>query len=321
MENLTPETNQTPSNPNEEENKRSLFAYSELNETTPAWKKVTLFLVGFLGFQLIATLISVIICLTPLYDKDTKTLSLLGSTLVNFLSYLAGVAVLIGICFIGKDNTAKKIFVPFKDKKTYQWGAIGFLMLLAVGILFNILYSFIPGYKENSNQSSLNTMTGSYPVLVLLMASIMAPIVEEITYRAGLLDLFGKKNRWLGIIVSSILFGLIHFDFTTILSLIRPQTGYTDSLGQYIQYTAEQLAKIKADNLQAFIVELENLPTYILSGMVLGFVYCRTGSLSTSIFTHFLNNAYSLLALIISNAMSNGSTSDSASNLLRIFFR
>ncbi len=317
MENLTPETEPQ----KQDSEKRSLFAYSELNETTPTWKKIVLFVVGYLGFQLIATLVSIVITLTPLYDRSTQTLSLLGSTLINFISYLIGAGVIIGICFIGKDNAAKKIFVPFKDKKTYVWGGIGFLMLIAVGILFNLLYSFIPGYKENSNQSSLDTMGRSYPFLVFFMASILAPIVEEITYRAGLCDLLGKKNRWLGIILSSILFGLIHFDFSAVLALLSPKTGYTDSMGQFVQYTAEQLAKIKETNLNALYVELMNLPNYILCGVVLGFVYCRTGSLSTSIFTHFLNNAYSTLSIIIINSMNNGSASDSASSIIRIFLK
>lgn len=312
MENLTPEINQNGSDNNHDDKSRSLFSYSELNETTPTWKKIVLFIVGYLGFQVIATLVSVIICLTPLYNQDTKSLTLLGSTLINFISYVLGLGVLLLICFLGKDKTGHKIFKPFKEKNTYSWGLLGFFMLLAIGIIFNIIYSFIPTYKQNSNQSSLDTMATVYPALVFIMAALIAPFVEEITYRAGLCDLLGKKNRWLGIILSSILFGLIHFDFSTIIALIMPQNS---------ALTAAQLAEIRANNLQALYIELENLPTYILSGVVLGFVYCKTGSLSTSIFTHFLNNAYSLLSIIIANALKSGATSDSANSIFRIFIR
>lgn len=312
MENLTPETNEKCQDNTHDDKSRSLFVYSELNETTPAWKKIVLFVVGYLGFQVIALLVSAIISLTPLYDKDAKSLTLLGSTLINFISYVIGLAVLLMICFLGKDKTGEKIFKPFKDKNTYLWGFLGFIMLLAIGIFFNIIYSFIPDYNQNSNQSSLDTMSGSYPVLVFIMAALIAPFVEEITYRAGLCDLLGKKNRWLGIILSSILFGLIHFDFTTIIALITPQNS---------ALTAAQLATLRANNLHALYVELENLPTYILSGVVLAFVYCKTGSLSTSIFTHFLNNAYSLLSIIIAHAIKGGATSDTANSIFRIFFR
>ena len=322
MEIYTPEQNnvENQNEPEKQNNQKRTFAISDLNETTPLWKKIVFFAVGFLGLQLIALIVQIIIMTTKLFDRSTMNFTILGSTLVNFITYVIICGILVLICFLGKDGAAKKIYTPFKKKETYTWGAIGFGLVLAINIFFSLIYNFLPDFEQNANQMGINEMLNAYPFLVFIMTAIMAPIVEEITYRAGLCDLIGKKNRWLGIILSAVLFGLIHFDFSPILSLIAPSKGYYESAGQFVEYTAEQLAKIKEVNLHALFMELENLPVYICSGIALAFVYCKTGNLSTSMFAHCLVNSYSFLSFIANKAMQNGG-SDSITSAFRIFFR
>ena len=322
MEICTPEQNnvENQDEPEKQNNQKRTFAISDLNETTPLWKKIVFFAVGFLGLQLIALIVQIIIMTTKLFDRSTMNFTILGSTLVNFITYVISCGILFLICFLGKDGAAKKIYTPFKKKETYTWGAIGFGLVLAINIFFSLIYNFLPDFEQNANQMGINEMLNAYPFLVFIMTAIMAPIVEEITYRAGLCDLIGKKNRWLGIILSAVLFGLIHFDFSPILSLIAPSKGYYESAGQFVEYTAEQLAKIKEVNLHALFIELENLPVYICSGIALAFVYCKTGNLSTSMFAHCLVNSYSFLSFIANKAMQNGG-SDSITSAFRIFFR
>lgn len=322
MEIYTPEQNnvENQNEPEKQNNQKRTFAISDLNETTPLWKKIVFFAVGFLGLQLIALIVQIIIMTTKLFDRSTMSFTILGSTLVNFITYVIICGILVLICFLGKDGAAKKIYAPFKKKETYTWGAIGFGLVLAINIFFSLIYNFLPDFEQNANQMGINEMLNAYPFLVFIMTAIMAPIVEEITYRAGLCDLIGKKNRWLGIILSAVLFGLIHFDFSPILSLIAPSKGYYESAGQFVEYTAEQLAKIKEVNLHALFIELENLPVYICSGIALAFVYCKTGNLSTSMFAHCLVNSCSFLSFIANKAMQNGG-SDSITSAFRIFFR
>ena len=322
MEIYTPEQNnvENQNKPENQNNQKRTFAVSALNETTPLWKKVTFFCVGFLGLQVIALIVQLILMTTKLFDRTTMSFTILGSTLVNFITYVLICGILLLICFLGKDNAAKKIYTPFKKKETYTWGLVGFGLVLAINIFFSLIYNLLPDFEQNANQMGINQMLSSYPFLVFIMTAIMAPIVEEITYRAGLCDLIGKKNRWLGIILSAVLFGFIHFDFSPILSLIAPSKGYYESAGQFVEYTAEQLAMLKEVNLHALFIELENLPVYIFSGIALAFVYCKTGNLSTSMFAHCLVNSYSFLSFIANKAMQNGG-SDSITSAFRIFFR
>lgn len=322
MEIYTPEQNndENLNKPENQNNQKRTFAISELNETTPLWKKLVLFVVGFLGLQVIATIVQLIMMTTPLFDRTKMNFTILGSTLINFITYVLTCGLLVLICFLGKDGTAKKIYKPFKNSQTYGWGFIGFCLVLAINIFFSMVYNLLPEFEQNANQNGINEMLNAYPFLVFIMTAIMAPIVEEITYRAGLCDLIGKKNRWLGIVLSAVLFGFIHFDFSSIISAIAPSKGYYDSLGQFVEFTTEELAKLKEVNLHALFVELENLPIYILSGMALAYVYCKTGNLSTSMVAHFLVNFYSFVGFILNKIMENGG-SDSFTSAFRIFFR
>ena len=322
MEIYTPEQNsvENQNGPENQNDQKRTFAVSELNETTPLWKKIVLFATGFLGLQIIALIVQLILMATPLFDRTQMNFTILGSTLVNFITYLLICGLLVLICYLGKDGAGKKIFIPFKKKETYTWGFIGFGLVFIINIFFSLIYNFLPDFEQNANQLGINEMLDAYPFLVFIMTAIMAPIVEEITYRAGLCDLIGKRNRWLGIILSAILFGLIHFDFSSILSLISPAKGFYDSVGNFIEFTSEELVKMKEVNLHALFIELENLPIYILSGISLAFVYCKTGTLSTSIFAHCLVNSYSFLGFIVNKAMQNGG-SDSITSAFRILFR
>jgi membrane protease YdiL (CAAX protease family) len=55
--------------------------------------------------------------------------------------------------------------------------------------------------------------------LILIPGVIGAPIFEELFFRGYILSILSKKNPWVGLIVSSILFGLVHFDLMLFLPL------------------------------------------------------------------------------------------------------
>lgn len=314
----TYEPNQTPTSDKEEcaqNRKGPFFRTSELNETTPVWKKVTLFVTGFLGLQVIAMMVQIIVMMTPLFDKEQQNFTILGQTLVNFISYILLLALLLVIVFIGQDRMAKKVIRPFRKKETYLYGLLAFFVILLINIIFSYLSNLIPDSSSNANQTGIESMMNAYPILVILMTVIIAPICEELTYRAGLLDLLGRRNRLLGILISSLIFGLIHFDYTPILKLISPDQGYYQG-SEFIRYTAEQLANLKENYLHAFYIELINFPVYLLSGITLAFAYCYTGHISTSMFAHFLVNAFSALSFFLSKTGGNSSES-----IFRIFLK
>ena len=92
-----------------------------------------------------------------------------------------------------------------------------------VNILFSLMYSGIPYYGSNDNQETITQSVGSNPVLMFFSVAIFAPICEELTYRIGLVDSIGHKKRWLGVLLSSLIFGSFssRSNFRKITNMIR----------------------------------------------------------------------------------------------------
>lgn len=276
--------------------KKPFFPRSDLNDWTPIWEKIVFFVLGFIGIRLFSSLITRIIYVTPLVTiKDgIISLSLLGSVLINFFTYLLLVLSFCGLIFLDKRKTYKRIFFDFKKKETYLWALIGFGLVLGYQLaLGNLFSATIPFYGSNANESGIEAMAKQYPILLFIMTVFFAPFVEELTYRVGLVDTFGHKYnlRWLGIILSAILFGLIHADIS----------------GTYYSYMTsialqEEAATIEAYKI-AFYNELLNLPIYIGSGFFLGLTYAKSGKIASSMVAHLSVNLFSMISLFIQNAI------------------
>lgn len=95
------------------------------------------------------------------------------------------------------------------------------LFMYILGIILNIIIQ--------PNQSPANTtmITGGTYFVAVLVAGVLAPLLEEILYRKILSDIMTDVNVWVYIIVSSLLFAIPHLqltgDFrTSIYSLLSP---------------------------------------------------------------------------------------------------
>lgn len=276
----------------EKVSKHGFFERSELNDWTPLWEKIAFFLLGFLGIKLYSLIVVRIIYITPLVTvtENGYVISTLGETLANFLVYLLLVLSFLGFIFFDRRKTYKRIFIDFKNPVTYIWGFVGFALVLAFQLaLGNLFTATIPFYGSNSNQSSIETMTSSYPVMLFIMTVFFAPFVEELTYRCGLIDTIGHnyKFRWLGIILSGLIFGLIHAD------LITP---YSELMYAYSENaTNEVITQLR----YSLYNELLNLPIYVGSGIFLGLTYAKSGKIASSMVAHFGVNLFSMVVSFI----------------------
>ena len=117
---------------------------------------------------------------------------------------------------------------------------------------------------SNNNEEGITSITTLFPVLSLLIFGIIGPFVEEITYRVGLFNLLRKWNRVLAYLGTALIFGLIHFDFKA-----------TDIVTEFI-----------------------NLPSYVVSGLLLCYFYEYAG-FEASFLAHVTNNVFAISAQII----------------------
>ena len=76
------------------------------------------------------------------------------------------------------------------------------------------------------------------------------------------------RRKDLGIIVSGLVFGLIHFNFFF-------------------------------KSMDEFLVEIVNLPSYIFAGLVFAYLYSRTENGIPSIAIHFINNLMATLIILL----------------------
>lgn len=222
--------------------------------------RLTLFGIGFLGLDIVTFIIQLILiaAFPAWFVEDTP-------------EYITGLATLNSIRYILLTTGFALLLIPrlkVIGKKFLDWK--GDLLGLAFGggvILITLLYNLIIGsfieMEVNQNELAAESMILSFPVLSIIVLGILGPVCEEITYRYGLFSLLNKKSKILAYILTPLIFALIHFDFT--------------------------------GNI---VVELLNLPSYIIAGLVLTFAYDKFG-LHTAIIAHVTNNLYAIIMTLI----------------------
>ena len=165
----------------------------------------------------------------------------------------------------------KNDFIEFK--RNWKSTMLFALKILAIFMVIKIFASYISVILSNifnikeitsENQSTITNLLGQYPILMIFSAVGLAPIYEEILFRLG----FKKclKNKWLFIIISGTLFGLIHI-FPTDLNL-----G----------------------------VALIQSIVYVVMGISLAYYYQKYNNIFYSIVIHFYNNLLSIIFILLS---------------------
>lgn len=133
--------------------------------------------------------------------------------------------------------------------------------LLLMGII-NIIIQLITNTNTSKNQENIQMMFDSLPILVVVLTTIYAPIVEELLFRG----VFRKfiSNKYAFILISGISFGLLHV---------------INDLNQ--------------------VSEILYLFTYGTLGCFLASLYYKTNNLCSNIYFHFLQNTLAVIAMIL----------------------
>ncbi len=91
------------------------------------------------------------------------------------------------------------------------WGVVALL----TSTLLVYAGSAVFGDLESSGQSLLDAemLTGAALVTTLLLTSVLAPVLEELTFRAVLFQSLGRRIGWLpGAVVASVVFASVHVE-------------------------------------------------------------------------------------------------------------
>ena len=131
--------------------------------------------------------------------KDTRLVCLL--VVVSLL-------ISIGALFLG---IRLGLFEGFKSLSSLKaWGKIG-LTYLGIYIITRIgtIVMMMEGVSNSTNQAAIENAHMN-PFLLITFTVIMAPIVEELVFRGLLMGRVFNPDSIVGLIVSSLLFGLVH---------------------------------------------------------------------------------------------------------------
>lgn len=175
----------------------------------------------------------------------------------NLISYI--VLVIVSLAFFGHELVEQ-------FKKIPSYGAfikgvlLGWCLLFAASCISSIIVVFFTQSEESSvNQQMITNLMEVHPLLMAGMTILCAPLAEEVVFRftimRGLL-----KNPWVGILLSSFLFGMIH----------------VISAGDFI-----------------YIIQ------YMAMGMALGYVYYRHQNICFSIGVHAVQNLISTALVLL----------------------
>ena len=236
--------------------------YRLSTEAFPLKKQILFFSLGWLGFQIIATIIQLTVGTAYVYLNQVSLQEALSkysvSMVVNSTAYIA---LLVTLLLIGNRDLFK-ILKSFKQWQSYLAGAICFGAIIAFNIFYGTIINLLKTpVSDNANQAGLETMDAAYPIISMVIFGFVGPICEELTYRVGLFSLLKRKNRFVAYFVTIIVFALIHFNLST--------------------------------NMDTLKNEVLNLPYYMFAAAAFSFTYDRFG-FAGSVTGHIINNVFSL---------------------------
>lgn len=186
-----------------------------------------------------------------------------------FLNLLPGTVmlVLVGIYYYSTRHTALNPRLQFNLRLSPDkifWSLLCGVALFCVIVL---VFALIPWPNELQEEyaENMGALKSSPVVLMLLFEIVMAPVIEEVVYRAGFFyNLRKVMPLWLSFVCQAVLFGFIHL------------------------------------NLEQKYLNIQQGLYAILMGLILAYIYHITQSLTASILVHMVFNAsnYFMLGIL-----------------------
>lgn len=209
----------------------------------------------FLGFVLAPSFIIVLLSMTGIKDEVVLT----------FLTELVYVLIIV---FLYR-HTLIKDFKSF-DKKNIKlmikWWLIGWVIMIASNAIINfVIFKGEIALNEEQNRAMLTT----YPVLGLILAGVLAPILEELTFRRGFRKI--SDNKYVFAIVSTVVFAFLH---------VVP--GFV----------------IGVEPLKLDWLQLLYLLPYGSLGFSFSWLYAKTDNIFANIYIHAFHNTLTMLMVL-----------------------
>ncbi len=236
------------------------WGYEEVGFDTPKLALAGALL--YVGHSLIATLISTIIVF--FVEAANKVPHV--ENISNFSGLIGGLICVAIFLFVIRKHL-KPILKQFAS--TEVWGkALTYVGYMYVAIMaYSVIINLLNIEATSANQDSINTMMYLTPVIAGLYVCVLAPLIEELTFRFCFFRALSRKNEKVGFWVIACIFAGIHL-------LTSLTTG-------------------------TFLQDLTTLPVYLVGGIGLTYAYYKEKKIGVSIAAHMIYNAISFLMNIL----------------------
>ncbi len=162
--------------------------------------------VGIIGVQLLAK--------TGWYDIQGNQQQAIQQLLVHW-ELIGFSLILIFIFLIYKKEAMKdsKLSIKF-SKVAFGWILVGIIAVFLAQTIGSMLDKSIFHLTTQSVNTSSNIESVAISPLALVSIVILAPLVEELVFRYAVINILSRKFNKIGcILISSLFFSIMHFDF------------------------------------------------------------------------------------------------------------
>lgn len=173
----------------------------------------------------------------------------------------------------------KSFFSELKDSNSFKWFFNGFLLMYGLTFVYSIMLKLLNLESSSTNQDLVNQTILANPALGFIFVVIAAPLFEEVIFRLGVFRSFttgSKKREIIGLIVTTILFAMIHMSATF-------ETVFAD---------------INNPDWEVFKTDLLSLPSYLIGAFCLTFAYYKSKNFVTPIMMHMAWNFMAYIGII-----------------------
>lgn len=229
-------------------------------------KQLLLFFVGWLGLVLVAVFASFLVTIGALVflPESMQQTFLASQAYFTYINFLAYAIIFSSMVYFLWPWLNKHLFKSLTSTNWWLGFAFTFVILFSNVVMLTIYDLLGITLEDNQNQTIIVSLVQEMPIISFMTFVFLGPIVEEWTYRLGLFQYLRNKNRWVAYAVTLLVFGFIHFDFSS-----------------------QNLAN-----------ELLNLPLYAIAGGWFCYLYDRYG-LRVAMTAHIFNNFLSVLAILV----------------------
>lgn len=163
--------------------------------------------------------------------------------------------------------------LPFNQ--SFVWVVLGFFLAIFVQGLAGAIETYIFKIEMGSeNTQNLVAIAKTFPAFFIVF-TIIGPILEEIVFRKVIFGaLYTRFNFWISVIISSIIFGIVHFEIEHLLIYtsmgatfaflyVKTKRLIVPIMTHILMNTFASIVTFYSDDLEKYLEQLEQMQQFI----------------------------------------------------------